>query len=672
MIRNNAISIRFKIIGLAILVLFLALIIRLYHLQITRHDELYKKAKKHYTSTVIKKGTRGEIFDLSGNLLVGNKPCVTICVDPVIVKTKKHALILSRIFARVFQLNQQKLYKKITKKTRKKQIITSSHVSPFTLQDFLPKTSITKNVSIYFNKLTKQYSPLTNKKNVKLLAEDFSYRYSMDKKEFLHNLTKCIEAHTIKKYKVIDAPNRYALITTKVDLQRAKKLKAILKKHKLNSGISFINTTKRFYPNDKLLANVLGFTNKDRDKIIPVVGVERFLNNNMASKKGKIVYERTRTGGILSYGNRKVKNAHDGDDIYLTIEAPIQAIMEEELDKLMEKWHPRAAYAIMVEPQTGNIMAIAQRPTFNPNDRSTMKPDAWRPRFAQDIFDPGSTMKPIAISGAIDNNIVTPETLFDCENGRWGFGGRTLHDAHPMATLSVKDIIKHSSNIGTAKIAIQMGPKLLYTTLRKFGFGERTGISISNETSGIFHNYKKWSKVSISRIPIGQGISVSPLQLVRAYCALANGGNLLDLRLIDRMKNRETQKIKKRSRRIRRHVFKQKSTSQKIIKMMLGVTESDGTAPKAAVPGYSVAGKTGTSQKVENGRYSKTKFFATFIGFVPATRPRFVLLITADEPKKNHYGGTVAAPTFRRISERTLRFLDILPDKKQELDIIKP
>ncbi|MFA6716954.1 MAG: penicillin-binding transpeptidase domain-containing protein, partial [Victivallaceae bacterium] len=244
----------------------------------------------------------------------------------------------------------------------------------------------------------------------------------------------------------------------------------------------------------------------------------------------------------------------------------------------------------------------------------------------------------------------------------WVYAKRTLHDSHPLEVLSVSEIVQKSSNIGTAKIAVMMGVELLNRTLRAFGFGSRTGIQLRTETRGIFRKPAQWDGLSITRFPIGQGLSCSPLQLVRAYCGLANHGKLPKLRLIDRIKDPGKNKSIKMWTAKPVDIYKNPNTWKTMIDMMALVTRKGGTATQAAIPGYDVAGKTGTSQKFIDGAYSHSKYFATFIGFVPAYKPAFVLLVTADEPKGATYGGTVSAPTFRRIAERTLIYMNIKPD----------
>ncbi|MBP5181388.1 MAG: hypothetical protein J6331_00015, partial [Lentisphaeria bacterium] len=268
---------------------------------------------------------------------------------------------------------------------------------------------------------------------------------------------------------------------------------------------------------------------------------------------------------------------------------------------------------------------------------------------------------------ALDRGIVTPDTLFDCENGRWHYGGYPLKDDHKVGKVTVSEIIKQSSNIGTAKIAVLMGKHALDETLRSFGFGQRSGLQLPNESRGLYPKVERWAKVSLTRIPIGQGMAASSLQIVRGYCMLANGGHPVTLRLLDRIETSDG-KVHKTPRPEEKSIFRRKETHGEIVSMMKLVTEPGGTAVQAGVRGDHVAGKTGTAQKVINGRYSSRNHIASFVGFIPADKPRFVLLVTADEPSgKTYYGGSVTGPYFRSIAERTLRYWNVPPDVDPEL-----
>jgi cell division protein FtsI/penicillin-binding protein 2 len=466
---------------------------------------------------------------------------------------------------------------------------------------------------------------------------------------------------------------RYTLLLKEVELSKSIELRKHLKEAHCR-GIFFKEKTKRYYPKGAMLAQTIGFINIDRDKVIPVSGIERATNIDVMPEKGKIKSERDRLGRTLSYGFVEIDESRNGNNVYLTIDEQIQIFVEHELDKLCAKFKPRAAYAIMVNPWNGNIMAMAQRPTFNPNDRSTMHANAWRNRMITDVFEPGSTMKPVVIGSALDYGIVTPHMKFNCEKGYWG--KMKLRDAHRMGMASVTHILAESSNIGTAKIAIKMGKKLLYKTFVRFGFSQKSGIPLKNEATGILRKPNKWDYLSISRFPIGQGIAVSPLQLVRAYCALASG-KLVSLRIIDRIMNSNTGEIESLSYNPAPPVFRHENAQYQLIQMMKLVTMEGGTAKQAAIPGYEVAGKTGTSQKWIStdkkrgikGHYSEKKFFATFVGFVPADHPAFVLAVITDEPKGSHYGGVVSAPTFREIARKTLAYLNIAPKNPEQAEI---
>ena len=573
---------RIIFISMFFLLALIAVILRMYNIQIERHEELFAKAKKTYTSTVKQEGKRGEIYDMKNNLLVGNKPCVNIAADPEAVGDKTKCMQIADYFSKELKLNFDDIYRRLS--------------------------------------------------------------------------TKTIEGSG----KII----RYVIIKKSVDLEIAEKIKKEVKSRKYK-GLIFENKTKRFYPKNKLLANILGFINVDGNMVVPEGGIEKVVNLNMTPTESVTTIERTRKGVRLSGEEDKMKAVQDGNNVFLTISEPIQMIVEDELEKLMKQFNPDAAYAVMVDPYTGNIMAMAQRPSFDPNDRNNMDPKAWRNRITEDSFEPGSIMKSTIVAAALDMGIVNPDTKIDCEGGHWLYCGKVLGEAagHGHGIISVTEIIQKSSNIGTAKIGVMMGKDKVYETIRNFGFGQRTGIPLKPEAVGIMKKPEKWDGLTVSRYPIGQTFTVTPLQMVRAYCVLANGGKLVDLRLIDRQRNPATgEEIKMEIIPKPDNIFKNKDTHKKIVDMMKLVTKKGGTAEKAAVKGYEVAGKTGTAQKLINGVYSDSQGFASFVGFVPADKPAFVLLVTADNPQPVHYGGLVAAPAFSRIAKKTLRFLNVPPE----------
>ncbi len=445
------------------------------------------------------------------------------------------------------------------------------------------------------------------------------------------------------------------VIKNKVDMELASRIGKL----KIQ-GIRLVDNQKRYYPKGQLAANILGITNSRNDGIY---GLERVLNDELKSRRLTQIYERDRKGQMVHYNPARSAKIVDGNDVYLTIDEPIQHIVESELEKMIIEFAPRYAYSIMMNPKTGAILALAQYPSFDPNDRNDITIENCTNHFITDIYDPGSTMKCLAIGGAIDYGIVSLDTEFDCEDGYWYYGGYPLRDSgHRYGQLSVAEIIQKSSNIGTAKIALRMGKNRLYQTLKRFGFGTKTGIELQNESSGILRDIANWDKLSITRFPIGQGISVTPLQMIQAYSGLANSGNVMQPYLIDRIINARTGQIQKTEPKIK-HLAIRPNAARQIVHAMTTVTTEGGTATKAAVDGYVVAGKTGTSQKLIDGSYSgHDKYVASFIGFVPAHDPAFVLIVVADEPsKKSYYGGAVTGPTFSRIASQTLRYLHVPP-----------
>ncbi len=457
-------------------------------------------------------------------------------------------------------------------------------------------------------------------------------------------------------------PRQYALIARNIPLEQSRKLKELLVKYKVARNVHFHDTSIRYYPKGRLLSNVLGFTQMSHDEVQAVTGAEKVFNDRLRSNRGKTVYERSREGKLLGDKPLSEERIRNGMNIYLTISEPLQAILEEELDKACEKWNPKSVYAIMADPATGDILAMAQRPSFDPNERASQDQSAYRNRVIGDELEPGSIMKPLTIAGALDMNIIKPDSRIDCENGVWIFNKSRLTDTHNYGIQDVTGVIRKSSNIGTAKIAVMMGKERLYYTLRSFGLGELSGLPrLGAEADGKLRKPQYWDSLSISRFCIGYGVTITPVQMLRAYCALANRGKLPKLRLLDRVEDPETGKVVRNPIEPMKNIYRSAATGEQIVNMMVSVTETGGTATRAAIPGYRVAGKTGTARKIENRHYSTRKYYASFAGFVPAEKPAFVLLITFDEPKGSIYGGVVVAPAWKAIAERVLKYMNIPP-----------
>ncbi len=427
-------------------------------------------------------------------------------------------------------------------------------------------------------------------------------------------------------------------------------------------GIRLIQSHRRFYPKGSLAAPLLGFTN---EKNAGAYGMEQICDSFLRPRDGSVLYMRSRRGRQLYFAERRERSALDGRDVYLTIDEPLQHIVEEELAQLHKQFAPQYSYAIMADPASGAILAMAQLPSFDPNDRSRMDPKQWRNHMVSDVYHPGSAMKGISICGALEYGVVDLDDVFYCEKGLWWYGGKPLRDSgHHYKDLTVLEIVQKSSNIGTAKVTMRLGEVRFYQSLRRFGFGARTGIELPFESRGLLPPVKKWDKLSITRFPMGQGLAVTPLQMVQAYSAIANRGRMMQLFLIDRVVDPRTGRTIDRTMPRLKRMATTPRAAAKITRALKQVTREGGTATRAAVPGFATAGKTGTSQKLVNGTYEgHRKYVASFVGFVPADDPAFVLIVVADEPDASlgYYGGTVCGPTFKRISMRALRYLNVQP-----------
>jgi len=346
----------------------------------------------------------------------------------------------------------------------------------------------------------------------------------------------------------------------------------------------------------------------------------------------------------------------------LTIDSVVQHIVESALADAMEKHSPISISGTVVRPRTGEILALATLPNFDPNNPGAASADARRNRVIADVAEPGSTFKIVVVSGALNEGVVRLSDTFDCEHGHFHFAGRPLHDHESYGVLSVENIITHSSNIGAAKIGIKLGEDRLYDYIHNYGFGTRTGVPLQGEVGGIVHPVKKWSKVSIAQIPMGQGIAVNGLQMMMAMCAIANKGVLMRPMIVDRLEDSDHKVVAKYVPQRVRQVISE-STAEQMVKALKTVVSTEGTAAKAALAHYTAAGKTGTAQKSGGpSGYLPGKYFASFLGFFPADNPEVCISVMMDEPKHGYYGGQIAAPVFKQIAESVANYLNIRPE----------
>lgn len=426
------------------------------------------------------------------------------------------------------------------------------------------------------------------------------------------------------------------------------------------AGIDFIPEHKRFYPNKTLAAQILGFTDIDDHGL---EGIEFYYDASLQGATSKYTVFKDALGRGFD-GEKNIASNYSGNNLVLTIDSVIEHITEKALEETVKEFSAKSGMAIVMSPKTGAILALAHYPFFNPNAINDFNQKIWRNRIITDPFEPGSTMKIFAAAAAIESGNCSPNSIFYCENGAYKIGKHVIHDTHKHGWLSLQQIIKHSSNIGTIKFSAITGPKYLYKTLRNFGFRTKTGIDCPGETAGIMAPYKQWTKIDAGTIAFGQGISVSALQLITATSAIANKGVLMKPFIVQAITDRNGRLIKSFGPRKVRRVLSEK-TARTLVRIMKTVIAEGGTGVNAALEGYSVCGKTGTAQKIgEKGIYADGKYISSFIGFVPAKRPKAVILVVIDEPKKQHYGSIVAAPAFKKIAHKTIDYMNLQPKSK--------
>jgi cell division protein FtsI/penicillin-binding protein 2 len=431
----------------------------------------------------------------------------------------------------------------------------------------------------------------------------------------------------------------------------------------------------RMYPNQALAAHVLGYVGMNEREVngrrlletAGKDGIERSFDEKLTGVRGWRLTETDRPGREVVPLRVQDVEPHDGLNVVLTIDSVVQNVVESALAEAMEKHSPLSASGIVVRPRTGEILALATLPTFDPNNPGAAPADARRNRVIADVAEPGSTFKVVVVSGALNEGVVALGDMFDCEHAHFRFAGRVLHDHESYGALSVENIITKSSNIGAAKIGIRLGENQLYNYIRSYGFGTRTGLPLQGEVSGIVHPVKKWSRVSIAQIPMGQGIAVTGLQLTMAMCAIANKGVLMRPMIVDRLEDRDHKVAVPYSPQRVRQVISE-ATAERMVTALKTVVSAEGTAPKAALAHYTVAGKTGTAQKSGGpAGYLPGKYFASFIGFFPADNPEVCISVMMDEPKQGYYGGQIAAPVFKSIAERVANYLNIRPEDGEVL-----
>jgi cell division protein FtsI (penicillin-binding protein 3) len=431
------------------------------------------------------------------------------------------------------------------------------------------------------------------------------------------------------------------------------------KNHGGTDGVGTVEEPKRFYPNRELASSVIGFTDVDSAGI---EGVELSLDKYLRGENAFLVGERDARGRIIFPAETPIEVNSQGHSVSLTIDRNIQHVAQAELMEAVKKYRARGGVALVMQPRTGEILAMASLPTFNPNSLSAARPEARKNRAITDVIEPGSTFKVLTLASALELGAIGIRDRIFCENGKYRYAGRTIHDTHKYGFLTVPEVIKFSSNIGMIKISDRMDPGRYYDMIRAFGFGTKTGVELLGESRGLVPSRDRFSKIRRATVSFGQGIAVTPLQLAYAMASVVNGGKMMKPYLVKQITDPEGRVVYRGKPKELRRTISPRTSAQ--MREMLGrVVQEDGTGTQARIKGFLVGGKTGTAQKVEvgTGRYSPDKRIASFVGFLPLNDPEFLVLVVIDEPKGEVYGGVVAAPAFNRIAVKTAYYLGLTP-----------
>jgi cell division protein FtsI/penicillin-binding protein 2 len=600
---------RLIVLTIILCVCFAGLGYRLIDLQWARHEEFRIAAERQHQHEYYREPQRGDIRDRRGQLLATSVPVKRVCADPALLKG--HEAEMAKFLAPLLKTNEMVLLNAF-----RRQIRTNSEAVA------LPNHFVLLKNKVSIEDWDKTFTALTNQFTSAVGGA------KLDKKDYR-------------------------------DLQLL-----------WTRSIYTEDDQIRSYPNAQIAAHVLGFTGQapflwageTNWMTAGMEGIEYSFDEKLRGSRGWVKTERDIRRRELFLFREQDVESRPGLNVALTIDARVQQIVEEELAEAMTKNSPISVSSIVVRPRTGEILGLATLPTFNPNEYWHAPADARRNRVIADTAEPGSTFKIVVVSGALDGGVTKLTDSYDCENGAFHFAGQVLHDHLHFGVLSVESIIRQSSNIGAAKIGIKMGEQRLYDYILGFGFNHRTGIPLRGEVGGVVHPLKDWSKLSISRIPMGHEMTATPLQMVMAMSAVANRGRLMRPMLVDRLEDEKGAIVTRYEPQMVRQVIRDKAAEDLVTALKTVVTKT-GTAPKAALEHYTVAGKTGTAQKPP---YTNNRYFSSFIGFFPADNPELCISVVMDEPKGGYYGGQIAAPVFKRIAERVANFLNVKPDIQPE------
>jgi cell division protein FtsI (penicillin-binding protein 3) len=474
-----------------------------------------------------------------------------------------------------------------------------------------------------------------------------------DKKSTAGHLALYLDESTNSILTLLNKESPFVWVKRRVAPDKIKQLKSMNLK-----GIGFTTETRRWYPGKDIAGQLLGFVGNDNQGL---EGIEKSYEAVLKGPNESLIQMRDRAGRPF-YMSEPESDNQDMRNITLTIDKAVQYKAQEALAEEIKATNAKGGQCLIMKPDTGEILAMAVYPSFNPNIFKEFTTSDWRNRLVTDVYEPGSTIKAFLLSIALDKKVVTPNTPINCENGEYHYEGHTIHDTHRHGTLSVADVVTVSSNIGAIKIGQRVGYDTFYNYMKNFGFGEKTGIDLTGERDGFIRSPQASKDIDKANTYFGQSMTVTSLQLATAMCAIANGGKLMKPYLVKEMTDQVGNVVLKNQPVMVRQVFSEE-TARQTTQVLEDVVSEKGTAAKAAISGYTVAGKTGTPQKLDPaGGYSHAKHLSIFVGFVPIYKPEMVILVMVDEPQGTGYGGLVAAPVFSQVGKWALNTMRINPD----------